>query len=165
MHTGQNVTPDSGQTILEFHLYAPDFGHVYAHRAIICPSFDTVIAHRAQLCLRFGARFCTPGIIVPRISGTHNAHQTSLCWNFILSLHTVHNDAPDFGQTSAPCAQLCLRFGADFWKTEVITLIFQTYISTSGTRCCKIHSYHRKTKMNGPKIQTYHAVSRIPIID
>ena len=29
MHTGQNVASDSGQTILEFHLYAPDFGQTF----------------------------------------------------------------------------------------------------------------------------------------
>ena len=31
---------DSGQTILESHLYAPDLGQTYAHQAIICLSFD-----------------------------------------------------------------------------------------------------------------------------
>jgi hypothetical protein len=42
--TGQYVAPDSGQTILELHLYALNFGQAIAHRAISCPSFDTVIA-------------------------------------------------------------------------------------------------------------------------
>jgi hypothetical protein len=43
LHTGQNVALDSGQTILELHLYALNFGQAIAHRAIFCPSFDTVI--------------------------------------------------------------------------------------------------------------------------
>ncbi len=42
--TRQYVALDSGQTILEFHLYALNFGQAIAHRAISCPSFDTVIA-------------------------------------------------------------------------------------------------------------------------
>lgn len=64
MPAEQYIAPDSGQTILKFHLYAPNLGHVSAHRAIICPSFDTVNILWAMLCLRFRTDLCTPGIIV-----------------------------------------------------------------------------------------------------
>ena len=150
LHTVQYIALDSGQTILEFHLYAADWGHVSAHRAIICLSFDTVIAHRAKSCLRFRTGLCTLGIIVFQISGTHNAHLAIMSRNFTMILHTGHSDAPVFGQTSAPRAKWCLRFGADFWKAEVITLFFQTDLSTFGTRCRERNSYHQKSKMNCP---------------
>ena len=114
LHTGQNIAPDSGQTILEFHLYSLDLRHVYAHRAIICLSFDTVIAHRAKSCLRFRTDFCTPGVFASRFSGVHIAHLAILCRNFTVSLPPVHFHAPVFGQTFAHQAMSCLRFGADF---------------------------------------------------
>ena len=96
-----------------------------------------------------------------RISGNNFATPAIMCRNFTLSLHPQQWLPPDFGQTFAPRVMLCLRFGTDFWKNEVITLIFQTDLSSSGTRCPQNHSYHRKTKMNCPEIQTDHAVSRI----
>lgn len=106
--------------------------------------------------------FCTPGIIVSQISGIYIAYLAILCRNFTLSLHTRQCHTPVFRQTFASRAMLCLRFGTDFWKTEVITLIIQTDLSTSGTRCSPNHPYHRKTKMNCLEIQTCHTVSRMP---
>ena len=110
-----------------------------------------------------------------RISGVHITHLAILCRYFTLSLHTRKCYAPVFGQTFAPRAKLCLRFGADFYISETICfkfqadfcrqkalcLEFQTDCSNSGARRHKIRSYHRKLKMNCPEIRTDHAVSRM----
>ena len=55
LHTLEYIALDFRHTILEFHLYAPDLGHTYAHRAMLCPRIQTDL--------------CTPGNVMPQISG------------------------------------------------------------------------------------------------
>jgi len=79
-----------------------NLGEGSAHWAIISPSFDTVMAHQQNHTL--------------------NSEQT------ILESHLY---APDLGQTYAHRAKLCPIFGADFWKTKVMTMFFQTDYAVS----------------------------------
>jgi hypothetical protein len=69
---------------------------------------------------------------------------------------------PEFWADRFEISFICLRSEADFCIPETICVCFQTDFSTSGTRCCKIRSYHRidqgvSRKHHSPHTENYAA--------